>query len=230
MKKKINEKWIEAIAHCSVPLHGGEARRFVRRHARLTKDTSYNPHTYVEVELTVPWLEWQDDDECTLNETTLMIPGFAQCMHMDKFDRDNGIVQAWGKAYEDLVKIVEKYRPQCASAKKKLCSEKQFVLDNACQMLLARLFDGGVREDTLISKANRDSLVAAGLAGRVFDYSFITPAGARRFLDISQKPEVIGENCCDPVPSMPKEDDQAEGPSSGQCCIDLDGCCDKKEE
>ena len=158
MKKKVDEKWVEAIAHCSVSLHGGEARRFVRRHARLVKDTSYNPYTYVEVELTVPWLEWSDD-ECTLNETTLMVPGFAQCMHMDQFNEHMGIVQAWVKAYEDLVKIVEKYRtvPDAPPEKEKHYSKKR------------------------------------------------RRAGTR----------VMG-----------RQDDQNEGPSSGQCCIDLDECCD----
>lgn len=228
MKKKVDEKWVEAIAHCSVPLHGGEARRFVRRHARLVKDTSYNPYTYVEVELTVPWLEWSDD-ECTLNETTLMVPGFAQCMHMDEFDRDNGIVQAWGKAYEDLVKIVEKYRPQCASAKKKKrCGAKQLKYSEMA--LLSRLFQGALWDGALADKAGRDALVAGGLAFCMHDYTRITPAGVQRLINMGHGQILDSEDCCDPVPSMPKEDGQAEGPSSGQCRIGLEGCCAKEEE
>ena len=218
MKKKVDEKWIEAIAHCSVPLHGGEARRFVRRHARLTKDTSHNPHTYVEVELTVPWLEWQDDDECTLNETTLMVPGFAQCMHMDEFDRDNGIVQAWGKAYEDLVKIVEKYRSQCVPAKKKRCAKKQLSADEmgACLGQLVQIFHGSVWDGDLISKEQRDALVNAGLVCRMDGYNIITPAGVRYWLDSALGPDRHKGDCCDPVSSMPLGDGQGEGSSGEQ--------------
>ena len=236
MKKKVDEKWVEAIAHCSVSLHGGEARRFVRRHARLVKDTSYNPYTYVEVELTVPWLEWSDD-ECTLNETTLMVPGFAQCMHMDQFNEHMGIVQAWVKAYEDLVKIVEKYRtvPGACPDKERDCAKRQVSISEmggACVGQLVQIFHGSVGDGDLMSKTARDTLVDAGLVMRMAGYNIITAAGARQWLDMRETPDPDSGDSrgCGPVPIVLVEDNQNEGVPRGQCRIGLEGCCAKEEE
>jgi hypothetical protein len=123
-KEIVDSEVAEAIRRCSVNLNGGEARRFVRRHTVLTKAVSYDPHTYVEVTLTIPSSEMlvsADGDVERKWKTTLWMPGFAQCMHSDKFDVTVGILQACFKAYEDLVSIVEKFRcepSRCVEKKK----------------------------------------------------------------------------------------------------------------
>ena len=107
---------------------------------------------------------------------------------------------------------MEKYRAVPAlPEKEKRCSKKRLSIDEmegACIAHLAQILRRPVGDGDLISKAICDA------------YNII----------ISRWPQLDGSCGSALVPVVPAEDDQNEGPSSGQCCIDPDGCCDKGEE